>query len=69
MNARIASVGKVRKSQGFWFFGLGLALVFWFALYGQLLPLAKALVAMLPIEEGSHLASSVEFFSTIHPRC
>lgn len=56
------SFGQARKSPAAWFTGLAVAIVTWFAVYRQLLPIAQRLVALLPIEPGSHLASSVEFF-------
>jgi uncharacterized membrane protein YraQ (UPF0718 family) len=62
MNMIAASLGTARKSQNVWFAGLALAIAFWFAIYRQLLPFAQGLVARMPIEPGSHLASSVEFF-------
>ena len=62
MNTIAASLGAARKSQSAWFAGLAIAVALWFAAYGQLLPFAQWLVAQTPIEPGSHLASSVEFF-------
>lgn len=62
MNSITASRVAARKSQGFWFAGLALAVVLWFAIYRQLLPFAQWLVVQTPIEPASHLASSVEFF-------
>ncbi|MFA5123633.1 permease [Zavarzinia sp.] len=59
---RSASLDQFRKSQGTWFGGLAVAAVLWFALYGQLQPFARWLVAQLPIAPGGHLAASVEFF-------
>lgn len=62
MNTIAASLGQARKSQTAWFAGIAIFLVAWFAIYNRLLPFAQWLVAQMPIEPGSHLASSVEFF-------
>ncbi|MDD3797729.1 MAG: permease [Novosphingobium sp.] len=62
MNTLATSFGQLRKSQGSWFAGLAIAIALWFAIYRQLLPFARWLVAQLPIAPGSHLAASVEFF-------
>lgn len=62
MNTLTASLGQARKSQGIWFTGIAVFIAAWFAIYNQLLPFAQWLVTQLPIEPGSHLASSVEFF-------
>lgn len=62
MNTIAASLGQARKSQGIWFVGIAIFVAAWFAIYNQLLPFARWLVAQLPIAPGSHLASSVEFF-------
>ncbi|TNE39707.1 MAG: permease [Sphingomonadales bacterium] len=45
-----------------WGIGLAIALPLWFLLYRMLQPIARAIVGLLPIEPGSHLAASVEFF-------
>lgn len=45
-----------------WFAGIAIGVAIWFALYRQLQPLSRWLVAQLPIPAGSHLAASVEFF-------
>ncbi|WJT00909.1 permease [Novosphingobium humi] len=45
-----------------WFGGIAIAMAIWFALYRQLQPVSRWLVAQLPIRPGSHLATSVEFF-------
>ncbi len=39
-----------------------LAVVVWAALYESLLPAARALVARLPVDPGSHLGGALEFF-------
>jgi len=57
-----APLPRSRTSPAVWFAGLTAAIILWFAIYRQLLPFARGLVALLPIEPGSHLASSVEFF-------
>lgn len=62
MNTITASLGHARKSQAAWFASLAVLLILWFAIYRQLLPFAQWLVARMPMEPGSHLASSVEFF-------
>ena len=62
MNTIAASLGQARKSQAMWFAGLAIMLVLWFAIYGRLLGFARWLVAQMPIEPGSHLAASIEFF-------
>ncbi len=62
MNTITASMGQARKSPAVWFAGIIIFVVMWFAIYNQLLPFAQWLVVQLPIEPGSHLASSVEFF-------
>lgn len=62
MNTLAASLGQARKSQAVWFVGLAVVLVAWFAIYAKLQPFARWLVARMPIEPGSHLAASVEFF-------
>ena len=62
MNSLSASLTTARKSPAVWFVGLSIAVVAWFAIYNQLLPFAHYLVGQMPIEPGSHLAASVEFF-------
>lgn len=44
------------------FVGLALLVLLWFAVYRQLQPFARAVVAHLPVAPGSHLAASLEFF-------
>lgn len=41
---------------------MGLAALFWFGLYQQLLPLSETLVASLPVERESHLGGALQFF-------
>ena len=62
MNTLSASLGQARKSQAVWFVGIALALAAWFAVYAQLQPFSRWLVARMPIRPDSHLAASVEFF-------
>ena len=61
-NALAASLSQARQSQRVWFASLAVAIILWFAVYQQLLPFARWLVAQAPIAAGSRLASSVEFF-------
>lgn len=62
MRTLAASLGHARQSHRVWFAGLAVAGTLWFAVYQQLLPFAQWAVLQTPIEAGSHLASSVEFF-------
>ncbi|EGD60417.1 permease [Novosphingobium nitrogenifigens DSM 19370] len=62
MNVPVTSLRQVGKSQAAWFAGVAVALVAWFAIYGQLPALARWLVARMPIEQGSPLMTSIEFF-------
>ncbi|MDE1918707.1 MAG: permease [Sphingomonadales bacterium] len=62
MNTLPASLSQARKSQTAWFIGIAIFVLVWFTTYNQLLPFAQYLVGKLPIQPGSHLASSVEFF-------
>ena len=39
-----------------------LAAMLWFALYQTLIPASEALVALLPVERGSHLGGALQFF-------
>lgn len=66
MNSSASLPQAMRRSaflRGLALFGASLGgLAAWFAVYRQLLPFAQWLVGQLPVEPGSHLASSVEFF-------
>ena len=62
MNTIAVSLGQARKSSAAWFAGLTIVLVLWFSIYARLPGFAQWLVAQMPIEPGSHLAASVEFF-------
>lgn len=62
MTTLAASLGQARRSQTAWFAGIAIFVIAWFAVYNRLLPFARWLVAQMPIEQGSALASSVEFF-------
>ncbi|MFN4019101.1 MAG: permease [Erythrobacter sp.] len=62
MPSLTASLEQARKSQAIWFAGIALFVAMWFAIYKQLLPLARWLVAQTAITPGTHLAASVEFF-------
>lgn len=52
----------LRRSPAAWIGGIAIAVMAWFALYGQLQPFSRWAVAQMPIPQGSALASSVEFF-------
>lgn len=62
MTTLAASLGQARRSQTAWIAGIAIFVIAWFAVYNRLLPFARWLVAQMPIEPGSALASSVEFF-------
>lgn len=62
MNGLAGSLGRARKSQVAWFASTAILVAAWFLIYHRLLPSARWLVGRMPIEPGSHLASSVEFF-------
>lgn len=45
-----------------WIAGTAAAVVAWFMIYGQLLPLSAWIVSLLPLERGSRLEEAVRFF-------
>ncbi|MBZ9700903.1 MULTISPECIES: permease [unclassified Mesorhizobium] len=44
------------------------AVVLWFAAYAQLVPLSDWIVALLPLEPGSHLQEAIRFFAYDTPK-
>lgn len=51
-----------RRSPVVWIGGIAVAVIAWFAIYRQLEDFSRAVVARMPIPQGSALASSIEFF-------
>lgn len=62
MSMFISSADPAIRIQRLWFVGLPVLLALWFAVYRQLPGFARWAVAQLPVEPGSRLASSLEFF-------
>lgn len=60
MNAQTASFQAWSRRQPAAF--LVLAAMGWFAVYQTLIPASEALVALLPVERGSHLGGALQFF-------
>ncbi|MBN9146181.1 MAG: hypothetical protein ABT10_22520 [Novosphingobium sp. SCN 63-17] len=62
MSAFQTTIMQARQSPTTWFIGLTFGIAAWFAVYRQLQPASRWLVAQTGIKPGSHLAASVEFF-------